>query len=988
MKVWVVISILGLMQTLFAERILIRNISEPALNWIWKGLATVAKQDSGHLIKSSQECMEDLLLFMAPNIQNMSNYAGQFAGNCTVFFDQNIEQVDCDFISRNVSLKNNRASWLPPIRLPIEYGEQIPLSHILMSQIAADWQVGKYQQQINHLWLRQNPCTKTASPSQSLAFLATKTDLATISNTDIQTQTQQETLSKTEEQTPSWLNTFSKTLFATKSAFESWTGSESLSSTRTESNTKTVSLSSTKSSTHTLSKTDSNSISRSLSSTGTATASINPTRSSSVSDDKTISKSLSNSETSSLPVVWNPEWANWDVTTGVYKDATNQTGRYNESVPGIVTDLMTGLQWQKATAPGIYNWTNASTYCDNLVLGGFSDWRLPTRIELQSLVDYTISYQSSNPAIKNDVFLDTPKDYFWSSTPVADNSSIGWYVNFGTSGANTYAGLICYQSERGCNSSSAQGYLRCARPQTATFLEDRYRDENGNILINGSLQVKDRVTGLIWQRVTSGTGYTWSATNAPGSAQAYCSNLVIGTQGAGSWRLPNIKELETLTTTAMSNSSLATINSTAFPLAPSVAFWSSSSVAGTSPSLPLYVPFDRGGVYFSSDANPFYARCVRSANLISNPQWANWDQSTGVYQDSTNQTDRYIEPRPEVVKDTLTGLQWQKSTAPGTYNWTAAKAYCDNLFLSGYGDWRLPTTVELQSLVDYTKNCSGPAINAVSFPNTGINTSFYWSSDPVAGNSGYYWWANFGDAPYRSYGNLAKGSICNHVGSCGQYTPSNGLVRCVRPLASKGLIDRYRDQFGIVLVPGSTEVMDLKTGLIWQRFTSGTYNLSSAKNYCNQLSLDGYSWRLPIAKEMYTLLDISISYPGPSINSTAFPATPTDLCWTFSINSCNSSSGILVGFNGGSVVNLAIDQLFSVRCVRNPSLPTAISSCAANAVIPLTNGLLTAWNGSNGVYADGTNQTGRYVISTGVVFDTLTNILWQQYPSTTTMNFT
>lgn len=49
--------------------------------------------------------------------------------------------------------------------------------------------------------------------------------------------------------------------------------------------------------------------------------------------------------------------------------------------------------WQKDTAPGSqlgkYTWEQALTYCENLVLGVYSDWRLPNRNELQSLVDYS-----------------------------------------------------------------------------------------------------------------------------------------------------------------------------------------------------------------------------------------------------------------------------------------------------------------------------------------------------------------------------------------------------------------------------------------------------------------------------------------------------------------------------------------------------------------------------------------------------------------------
>lgn len=36
-------------------------------------------------------------------------------------------------------------------------------------------------------------------------------------------------------------------------------------------------------------------------------------------------------------------------------------------------------------------YVEGETYCANLSLGGQSDWRVPTRIELVSLVDYTVA---------------------------------------------------------------------------------------------------------------------------------------------------------------------------------------------------------------------------------------------------------------------------------------------------------------------------------------------------------------------------------------------------------------------------------------------------------------------------------------------------------------------------------------------------------------------------------------------------------------------
>jgi len=68
-------------------------------------------------------------------------------------------------------------------------------------------------------------------------------------------------------------------------------------------------------------------------------------------------------------------------------------------------------------------------YCDDLVLGGADDWRLPTVVELLSTVDYN----KSNPAADAAVFVvpmgGTP--WYWTRTAYQPSpSSYAWDVGF------------------------------------------------------------------------------------------------------------------------------------------------------------------------------------------------------------------------------------------------------------------------------------------------------------------------------------------------------------------------------------------------------------------------------------------------------------------------------------------------------------------------------------------------------------------------------
>lgn len=96
-----------------------------------------------------------------------------------------------------------------------------------------------------------------------------------------------------------------------------------------------------------------------------------------------------------------------------------------------VTDNNSGLMWQQDGFASDYKtWAEALKYCENLTLGGFSDWRMPTVKEIMSLVDYS---QSKEPVINTNYFTNTMPLFYWSST-TADYEDLprhAWGVDFG-----------------------------------------------------------------------------------------------------------------------------------------------------------------------------------------------------------------------------------------------------------------------------------------------------------------------------------------------------------------------------------------------------------------------------------------------------------------------------------------------------------------------------------------------------------------------------
>lgn len=98
---------------------------------------------------------------------------------------------------------------------------------------------------------------------------------------------------------------------------------------------------------------------------------------------------------------------------------------------GVVTDQGTGLMWQQTDDDTERTWQEALDYCKALTLGGYTDWRLPNKKELESIVDYA----AYNPAISPE-FSGTDVSYFWSSTSNTNNTDFAWFVYFGSGFVN------------------------------------------------------------------------------------------------------------------------------------------------------------------------------------------------------------------------------------------------------------------------------------------------------------------------------------------------------------------------------------------------------------------------------------------------------------------------------------------------------------------------------------------------------------------------
>lgn len=111
------------------------------------------------------------------------------------------------------------------------------------------------------------------------------------------------------------------------------------------------------------------------------------------------------------------EWAQWS-DFAVSPDA----GLFTLTTDTAL-DTRTGLEWQRSAATGAFTRDQATSYCAALALAG-GGWRLPTRIELLSIVDFA----RWRPVFDTAVFP-TPTDGFLPTQSPGVIATTGWRLS-------------------------------------------------------------------------------------------------------------------------------------------------------------------------------------------------------------------------------------------------------------------------------------------------------------------------------------------------------------------------------------------------------------------------------------------------------------------------------------------------------------------------------------------------------------------------------
>jgi hypothetical protein len=96
----------------------------------------------------------------------------------------------------------------------------------------------------------------------------------------------------------------------------------------------------------------------------------------------------------------------------------------------IITDTTTGLQWMKNLSPREVSWEEAKKYCNTLKEAGYDDWRLPTKVELESTLNPAFNREDSKSKEQpfRRPFVTNLEGYIFSGTLVAGYEEAPWIM--------------------------------------------------------------------------------------------------------------------------------------------------------------------------------------------------------------------------------------------------------------------------------------------------------------------------------------------------------------------------------------------------------------------------------------------------------------------------------------------------------------------------------------------------------------------------------
>jgi len=377
--------------------------------------------------------------------------------------------------------------------------------------------------------------------------------------------------------------------------------------------------------------------------------------------------------------------------------------RYIDHGDGTVTDRLTGIMWLKDSncfnksnfiqaVESIQNFNqNPDDFSCHAYTNQYSDWILPNKNELKSLINYSYI----NPVLKNNhSFTGVQNSNYWTSTPYSGTEM--WCVNIGNGDIST-------------NTKSIANYIWPMRyiKQTENYPE---------ILISPY--------DFTFKAANESQTFTISNTG-----NDILNILDISLFGANSidYDISNDNCLEKSLSFSQKCSFTVSFNPQSGGLKRSII-----SIKSNDPDTMYYkIPLK------GYNEQPQFAMTLQTGQIIEYSAGDDADFKRGF----SGQDPRFIENNDGTITDLLTGLMWIKDAdSIGSLTWKNAlesikeinsgQKKLENL-LKNYNDWRLPNKNELLSLIDFSNTNPALPSNHIF---SGISSNKYWSSTSFTNN--------------------------------------------------------------------------------------------------------------------------------------------------------------------------------------------------------------------------------------------------------------
>ncbi len=225
----------------------------------------------------------------------------------------------------------------------------------------------------------------------------------------------------------------------------------------------------------------------------------------------------------------------------VYDNVTTLTWQRGPNLAGVTPVSADRMTW--AQAQGYPNTLNEMKY------GGYSDWRIPTIKELYSLVQFNGQDPSNSSGSVSGLVSFINTDYFplsYEGMRAEDRDLGAYYVSATTFALNPSESGAQMQFCVDMFNGEIKGYAlldQDKRDKTFFVICVRGNKSYGvnKFQNNGDGTITDNATGLMWMKNDNGAALIWK------EALSWVREINDeGYQGYNDWRLPNVKELQSI----------------------------------------------------------------------------------------------------------------------------------------------------------------------------------------------------------------------------------------------------------------------------------------------------------------------------------------------------------------------------------------------------------------------------------------------------------